>query len=269
MSRRTSLVGALVPALVLAALPGAAHAATAAPSGPGCDRLDDAACLLPFPNDAFRKDGQLALRSSQMPRNAKSKAIDAIGWRGLDGFSPGSVILTKVPGLDTDAGLKRTGAVSLSDLSTYTDKDAPVLVIDEKTGRRWPIWAELDDNAQRGSRLLEVHPARNFLEGHTYVVVLRSLRRADGSAIRAGKRFASLRDGRRAAGRRYGRIFKAIKKAGVRRDDALFLTWDFTVATETSLAGRALSMRDRTFKGLGDTNLADGVVQGSAPSFTL
>jgi len=136
MSRRTSLLRALVPALVLAALPCAAHAATAAPSGPGCDRLDDAACLLPFPNDAFRKDGQLVFKTAQMPRNAKGKAIDPAGWKGLDGFSPGSVVLTKVPGLDTDAALKRTGAVSLSDLSKYTDKNAPVLVVDEQTGKR-------------------------------------------------------------------------------------------------------------------------------------
>jgi hypothetical protein len=262
-------------ALVLAA-PATARAATASPSGPGCDRLDDAACLLPFPNDAFTKADKtsatgrvVALRTSQMPRNAKGKAIDATGWKGLDGFSPGSVILTKVPAIQTDAALKKTGAVSLGDLSTFTAKSAPVLVIDATTGKRWPIWAELDANAKAGQRLLEIHPAKNFLEGHRYVVVLRSLKRADGSAIRASKRFATLRDGHGSAGARYDRIFKDIKKAGVRRDKALFLTWDFTVGSEKSLAGRALAMRDQTFKGLGDTNLADGVVQGRAPAFTL
>jgi hypothetical protein len=275
MSRRTSLSRALTLALVLA-VPASAHAATAPPSGPGCDRLDDAACLLPFPNDAFTKADKksptgrvVALRTSQMPRNAKGKAIDATGWKGLDGFSPGSVILTKVPALQTDGALKKTGAVSLSDLSTYTAKDAPVLVVDARTGKRWPIWAELDANAKAGSRLLEIHPAKNFLEGHRYVVVLRSLKRADGSAIRAGKRFAALRDRKGSAGRRYDAIFKTIKKAGVKRDRRLFLAWDFTVASEKSLAGRALAMRDQTFKALGDTNLADGAVQGSAPSFTL
>jgi hypothetical protein len=272
MSRPTRLTArALVPALAAAllALPAAAHASTAAPSGAGCDRLDDAACLLPFPNDAFRKDGEIAFRTSQMPRNKDGKAIDAAGWKGLGGFSPGSVILTKVPGLETDAALKETGAVSLSDISKYTDKTAPVLVVDEQTGRRWPIWAELDDNAKAGSRLLEVHPAKNFLEGHTYVVVLRSLKKAGGGAIAAGKRFAALRDGRARSSSRYNKIFKAIKKAGVRRDRSLFLTWDFTVATERSLAGRALSMRDQAFAQLGDTDLADGTVQGRAPLYTL
>jgi hypothetical protein len=271
MSRRLSpSAGALVAALVLAAaVPAGASAATASPSGPGCDRLDDGACLLPFPNDAFRRGGKVVLRTSQMPRNAKGKAIDAAGWKGLDGFSPGSVVLTKVPGLETDGALEKTGAVSLSDLSTYADERAPILVVDAKTGKRWPIWAELDNNAKLGRRLLEIHPARNFLEGHRYVVVLRSLKRADGSAIRAGRRFAALRDARRPVGARYARIFKDIKKAGVARDRSLFLTWDFTVATAKGLAGRSLAMRDATFKALGDTNLADGVVSGSAPAFTL
>jgi hypothetical protein len=260
---------ALVLALLLA-VPSTAHAATAPPSGPGCDRLDDAACLLPFPNDAFRSGGKVVLRTSQMPRTAKGKAIDASGWKGLDGFSPGSVILTKVPGLETDAALRKTGAVALTDLSTYTAKSAPVLVIDAQTGKRWPIWAELDNNAKRGRRLLEIHPAKNFLEGHRYVVVLRSLKRADGSAIAAGKRFAKIRDGHGAAvGARYARIFEDIKKAGVARSRSLFLTWDFTVATEQGLAGRMLAMRDTTFKALGDANLADGIVAGSAPAFTL
>jgi hypothetical protein len=272
MSRPTRLVArALVPALALAAvaLPTAAHASTAAPSGPGCDRLDDAACLLPFPNDAFRKDGRVAFTTSEMPRNVTGKAIDPAGWKGLDGFSPGSVILTKVPGLDTDAALEKTGAVSLSDIGKYTKKSAPVLVVDETTGKRWPIWAELDDNAKLGSRLLEVHPAKNFLEGHTYVVVLRALKKANGGAIAAGKRFAALRDGRAKQSSRYNKIFKAIKKSGVRRDRSLFLTWDFTVGTERALAGRALSMRDQAFAQLGDTDLADGVVQGRAPLYTL
>jgi hypothetical protein len=273
MSRRLSpsraLVLALVSSLAASAAPTAASAATASPTGPGCDRLDDAACLLPFPNDAFRRGGKVVLRTSQMPRNAKGKAIDAAGWKGLDGFSPGSVVLTKVPGLETDGALKKTGAVSLSDLSTYTAKRAPVLVLDAQTGKRWPIWAELDDNAKLGQRLLEIHPAKNFLEGHRYVVVLRSLKRPDGSAIRAGRRFTALRDAHGSVGARYARIFKDIKKAGVARDKSLFLTWDFTVASEKGLAGRSLAMRDATFKALGDTNLADGVVSGSAPAFTL
>jgi hypothetical protein len=261
LSRR--LVPALAAAAVLVVPSTPAHAASSPVTAPGCDRLDDAACLLPFPNDAFRKGGKLAFTTAQMPRNKDGKAIDAAGWKGLDGFSPGSVILTKVPGLQTDAALKRTGAVSLSALSKYINKKAPVIVWDATAGKRWPIWVELDNNAKVGNRLLEVHPAKNFLEGHRYVVVLRHLGR------RAGSRFARLRDGKATVNARYRRIFKDLKKAGVKRDASLFLAWDFTVASERSLAGRALFMRDQTFKGFGDGNLADGVVSGTAPSFSL
>src|SRR4051812_27625289 len=170
MSRRT-LSRALTLALLATAAPATAAHATIITGSDGCDRLDPAACLLPFPNDAFTRPDRstptgrtLDLRTYQTPTNDKHKPIDMSGWKGLDGFSPGSVILTKVAALQTDAALGKTRAVSLSDLSQYTNKTAPVLVLDAKTGRRWPIWAELDANAKAGRRLLEIHPARNFLE---------------------------------------------------------------------------------------------------------
>ncbi len=204
-----------------------------------------------------------------MPRNAKGKPIDPAPYAAFDGFSPGSVILAKVPGLDTTPAIGRTNPVGLFDISRYTEKNAPVLVIDRATGKRWPIWAELDSNATSArDRLLEIHPAKNFLEGHSYVVVLRNLKRANGKRIAAGRAFAKLR-GAKKPGKRYARIFGALKKAKVKRDAALYLTWDFTVASRQSLSGRLLSIRDDAFKQLGDTNLADGVIAGSPPQYTL
>src|SRR5215210_4720848 len=270
-----------VPALLAAAallvlVPGAAQAATADPAGPGCDRLDDAACLLPFPNDRFtRPDARtdtgrrLAFRSWQTPRNAQGTPIDPEPLNAFDGFSPGSVILTKVPELDDRAALLRTLPVGLFDLSKYREREAPVLVLDARTGERHPIWAELDSNATTdAARLLEVHPARNLREGRRYVVVLRSLRRADGSRIGASRRFAALRDGRRSSDR-YDRIFATLRRAGVRRDERLFLAWDFTVASERSLSGRMLHIRDDAFAKLGDRDLSDLKVQGRAPAFRI
>jgi hypothetical protein len=99
-------------------------------------------------------------------------------------------------------------------------------------------------------------------------VVLRNLLDARGTRIKARRAFARLRADR-TPGSRYKAIFAALHKAGVRRDSSLFLTWDFHVASRQSLTARMLHLRDETFAGLGDTNLADGVVQGSAPAFTL
>src|SRR3954470_16009178 len=254
MKRITLLVVSLLAASVL---PPVAQAATK------CDPFDKAACLLPFPNDSFTRADkgtdtgrQLALRAGLMPRNDKGKPIDPAPYNAFDGFSPGSVILTKVPGLS----IGRTKPVGLSDISRYTAKNAPILVIDEKTGKRWPIWVELDSNATTAkNRLLEIHPAKNFLEGHTYVVVLRNLKGANG------KRTPSrLRRAEPAA-----RIVKALKRAKVKRNSTLYLTWDFTVASRESLTSRMLHIRDDAFAQLGDTNLADRTIAGSAPEYTL
>jgi hypothetical protein len=265
--KRIVLLAVLCPAVLL---PAASRAATQ------CDPLDKAACLLPFPNDAFTRADKstdtgrrLALRVALMPRNDKKKPIDPAPYNAFDGFSPGSVILTKVPGLDTPRALKKTNAVGLADISRYKAPNAPVVVIDEKTGTRWPIWVELDSNATSArARLVEIHPARNFLEGHTYVVALRGLKNAAGKRIGAARAFARLRAARK-PGTRYKRIFKALAKAHVKRDRSLFLAWDFTVASEKSLSARMLHIRDDAFKQLGDTNLADGVIQGSPPQYTL
>ena len=265
---RTPLLAAMLAASAVAVLPATAHAA--------CDPLDRAACLLPFPNDAFTKADKrtatgrrLNFRASQMPKNDKGKPIDPAPLKAFDGFSPGSVILTKVRGLDTPRALRRTRAVSLGKLSAYRKKNAPVVVIDEKTHRRWPIWVELDSNAKKpGDRLLEIHPARNFLEGHTYVVALRNLKDARGRRIRASKAFTRLR-GDRTPGARYKRIFRSLGRAHVKRDKSLFLAWDFTVASSGNLTQRMLHIRDDAFAQLGDTTLDDGQTQGAPPQYEL
>src|SRR3954470_14504273 len=73
----------------------------------GCDALDPAACMLPFPNDYFTKADPTTKTGRRvdfsllgMPRNRVGKPIDPTDWNRADGFSPGSLIVTKVPGID-------------------------------------------------------------------------------------------------------------------------------------------------------------------------
>jgi hypothetical protein len=270
---RPRFAAVLAAATVLLCAPAGAFGATASPRGSGCDRLDDAACMLPFPNDAFttasasQSGRRLAFKRSMMPRNARGKPFDPAGFKTFDGFSPGSVILAKVPGLDTPRALARTNPVGLKDLARYSARNAPVLVLDAVTGKRWPVWAEIDMRATRPrDRLLEIHPTRNFEEGRRYVVVLRNLRDAKGRRIKARARFAALRDGRKRT-TRYQQIFRTLKRARVKRDGSLFLTWDFTVASQRSLSGRMQTIRDVAFAQLGDTNLHDGHIAGSPPAY--
>ncbi len=81
-----------------------------------------------------------------------------------DGFSPGSVILLHIPGLDNARALKRTNPVPLTDMAQTFAKRAPIVVIDEATGKRQLIWAELDQQATSAAATdLMIHPARTSL----------------------------------------------------------------------------------------------------------
>lgn len=241
-----------------------------------CDFMDKSVCLQPWPNDYFRKHGHIALAPKAMPADKDGKRIDPAAWNRNDGFSPGQTILTHVRGLDNPTAMRRTNPVQLRDLSRYTAKRAPIVVIDARTGKRHPIWAELDPHpTHRRDVNLQIRPAVDWVEGHRYIVALRNLKNADGDVLRAGKAFRLYRDRHETSNKliearrkHMESIFKKLKRAGIRRK-GLYLAWDFTVATERNITERVLYMRDDAFRLLGDTNLADGVVQGSAPAFSV
>jgi len=270
-----SLIVALLAAAGLCAAPAAAR--------PRCDSLDPARCLLPWPNDYFTKRDRhsatgrrLALTNAEMPRNVRGVPIGASDYRRSNGFSPGQTIVTRVPGLDTEAAFRRTGAVPITDIGRYRARRAPIVVIDARSGRRHPIWAELDANATaRRHVALLIHPAINFREGHRYIVALRRLRDTRGRRLHARRAFRVYRDGiptRSPSVRRrrahMERLFRELRHAGIRRR-GLYVAWDFTVAGRRSLAGRLLSIRDRAFRALGDRDLRDLAPSGRAPRFSV
>src|SRR4051812_7785784 len=262
----------LAPAMLVAVL------ATAAPAAAqGCDPFDPAVCLQPWPNDHFtRADAstptgkRLNLQITAMPRNAAGVPIRPDEYNRNDGFSPGSPIHTFVPGLD----FARSGLVPITDMARAFDPGQPAVVIDAATGERQPIWAEMDANAQSDAdRNLNIRPARNWTEGHRYIVALRFLRDASGHPLKAQPAFRAYRDNdtsvrddpRRA---HMESIFATLKGANIKRQD-LYLAWDFTVGSEQRLSERMLGIRDDAFASLGDANLADGVVSGGAPAFRV
>ena len=87
-----------------------------------------------------------------MPRNKDGKPIDPTDMNRADGFSPGSAMITKVPGLDTPAAFERSKLPPLTDLKRGLAKRSPVVVINARTGKRHPIWAEIDSNPTTGER---------------------------------------------------------------------------------------------------------------------
>jgi hypothetical protein len=234
-----------------------------------CDFLDPAKCLYPFPNDYFTvrdrstdTGRRVQFSPDSMPRNAAGVPIDPTEWNRNDGFSPGSAILTVVPGLD----LERTGAAPETDIGRSLRASAPIVLLDATSGRRIPYWAEIDQSAPSADQhALVVRPAVNFREGHRIVVALRRLQDSAGKTIESGDAFRAYREGTKTndptveARRPHMQdVLKTLDGAGVKRDD-LFLAWDFTVASERNLSERMLHIRDNAF----------GSLDNKAPAFQV
>ncbi|MFM7684394.1 MAG: hypothetical protein ACKPDI_00520 [Actinomycetota bacterium] len=229
-----------------------------------CDPLDERACLLPWPNDAFTVPDpetvtgrRLAIDAGSTPKNAKGIPIDVTDQNRADGFSPGSAVLAFVPGLD----IEKSRIAPSTDIGASLDPESPVVLLDTDTGTRLAHWAELDAQAPEGDRVLMVRPAVALPEGHRIVVVLRNLLDADGNAIPASEAFRATLDNTTEPPERgsdFVRILDDIAADGIDANE-VYLAWDFTVASAESLSGRALAMRETAYATLGD----------AAPGFTV
>ena len=231
----------------------------------GCEALDGASCLLPYPSDGFTSEAEpvtrdddlgpgnalvLALDESHMPANSSSVPIDPTEWNRLDGFSPGTAMLTVVPGLDAEA----SELPPVTDVAASLEDDAPVVLFDADSGIRVPLWAELDANATDPQRqALIIRPAVNLNEGHRHVIGLRNLRDTDGGAISAPPVFEVIRDGAstdveevETIRPRIDAVIADLERVDVERDE-LYLAWDFTVASRRGMAERMLHLRDDAF----------------------
>src|ERR671915_1479576 len=137
MVRRLMLLALPLAAALLGALPAYASPTSGIDltNAGRCDFLDPAVCLFPWPNDYFTvadretdTGRRLNLAVESMPHNSRGIPIDPAEYNRSDGFSPGQLIVTKVPGLDTPAAFERTGAVPITDLARGFDHRQPVLV---------------------------------------------------------------------------------------------------------------------------------------------
>ncbi|HEY7152220.1 MAG TPA: hypothetical protein VH391_11115 [Solirubrobacterales bacterium] len=240
-------------------------------------------CLFPWPNDYYTKRDpttdtgrRVDVREASTPTNAQGVHVDPAEIDTSDGFSPGAMIVLRVPGLDNPAAFRQTAAVPVTDMARSFDRNQPIVLIDAQTGKRQLIWSELDSLASSPDQTdLIIRPGKNLKEGHRYIVAMRNLKYAGGNRIPAPQGFRLYRDRihtnlqaieqRRA---HFEGIFATLKKAGIARDD-LYLAWDFTVASERNISERMLSIRNDAFSQLGDDDLSDGQVEGQAPQFDV
>ena len=161
MAMRTLAIRAyVVLALVLpaCAINVAPSAAEELPTEPKCEFIaspGSSECMLPFPDDYYTKADatsptgrRIDFRELPMPRNASGEPIEAAPYNTGDGFSPGSVIALKIPGIETVADVSATRAAPINHPARYKTLSAPILVIDASTGKRWPIWVEIDSTVE-------------------------------------------------------------------------------------------------------------------------
>jgi hypothetical protein len=233
-----------------------------------CDPLVPQQCMLPYPNDYFTvADGATRTRRrihftpEGLPKNTSAVPLESEELNRSDGFGPGTALLFWMPSAD----LLLSNAPAIDDIARSLEADSPIVIIDTKGGKRWPLWAERDLLSAVGSQSLIVRPAVNFIDGHHYVVAVRHLVDGGGNPLAPSPAFAAYRDGTCTTDAAFESrrpsveaIFKTLDRAGIERAD-LQLAWDFTVASSQSIAGRLLHIRDDAFKFLGR----------GAPTFTV
>jgi hypothetical protein len=234
-------------------------------------------CLLPWPNDAFTVASstttgrRLNISSKVDPANVNGVHVDPTAQNQGDGFSPGSVIMTYVPGLS----IANSKIATSTNIGLSLAPDSPIVILDTATQARVPYFAELDAQTTNPSeQLLLIHPAVALTEGHRYAVTLRHL--VDGN----GKRIAPLATTKAAlAGKlkpaERGKHIKWVIRndlASVLGSTVPFQAWDFTVASANSLAGPALTMHKLAYQWLATHHVANtqpSVATDFAPSFAV
>lgn len=232
-----------------------------------CEAINPTSCLLPFPSNTFtRVDAttdtglRLDISPTATPANKDGKRIDPFEQNRNDGFSPGQVLLTYIPG----AGLDQSDAAPITDIGKSVLDTSPVLVINASPdhpdyGDLHPHWVEYDDQATSDAdRLLTVVPARNWEEGVRYIVVVRDLVTEGSAPIQPGADFREMllgtdfgapyldERGERLREMLADPVLDRFETSGAIAN--LIEAWDFTVASERNLSERMLKIRD---EGLG------------------
>ena len=174
-----------------------------------------------------------------MPRSTDGKPIAARDYNWSDGFSPGQIIVTLVPGLD----LKRSGAAPVTDIGRSLKRKQPIVVIDAKTGKRQLIWSELN--------MVGEEPAQADAAWST-----RASAGARGTATSSRCATSSARNGRTIKAPRAFRIYRDGLPAASRASTGAGPTWSDIF--ERLAQGRRAAPRGCTWPGTSRSRAARG-----------
>jgi hypothetical protein len=245
----------------------------------GCEVLNVAGgnCMLPYPSSYFEATDvgtttgrRINYQGRTLPVNKNDVHINPAKWNDLDGFSPGTMALVKFPqGVD----LVASNVPSQTNFAGSLAANSPTILLDADTGQRVEHFAENDVSIGANSLSLAppnqvfiIRPGRRLKNNGRYIVALRNLVGQDALPIQPEAAFQALRDGTPSGNaelesRRpvFEDIFTKLTAAGIPRNN-LLLAWDFHTASDDSIQGWLLHMRDETFAQLGPNN---------APNFTV
>ena len=212
-----------------------------------CNPVDDALCALPYPSSFYLDEDsttstgyRVALADDSLPVNSSNDEYVATWNNEKDGWGIGNTLALYLGDLSDD------GLIPHTDLDGYLADDATTIIYDVTDGARVPHWAERDMSAESDDeRLLTLRPAVPLKYGHHYVVGVRGLTLADGSAAEAPTGFATLRDGTdtddvdllRQVSRYEDVIFPTLEAEGFARTD-LLQAWELHTASRESMLGR-------------------------------
>jgi len=228
---------------------------------PHCNPLSTDSCMPPWPStfylaqDAASRTGyRVAYPAKAMPQNRDGVPIDPTRYNYLDGFPVGSQIVvyfkagveaSDLPGIDDD----------LAD--SITDKSR-IWIVEDPTGERVPLFAELDANVKPNEiPALLIRPQSPLKFNTRYVVVLRrGIRDRGGVALEPPEPFARLRDDRgtinpalESERPRMAQVLDFLETQSVSRGD-LLLAWDFHTASREAITGNVLGMVDEALSRL-------------------
>lgn len=228
-----------------------------------CDPLVPTECGFPFPSNVWLRDDATTATGKRVAFGEKTLLAANTGlhsppevFNDSDGFSPGTPILTHLPGATT------TGLANPDTIASSLDDASPTVLIEADTGARVPHWSELDVSTKDDAhRAFMIRPAVRLKDATRYVVAIRRVVDAAGAPLAPVDVFAALRDGtphadasverRRAL---YADIFAKLASAGVAKGD-LQLAWDFSTSSREDHTRWLLAMRDEALASAG----ADGV----------
>lgn len=201
-----------------------------------CDPLDERACLLPWPNDAFTVPDthtptgrRLAVAADSTPADVHGRHVPVAQLNTADGFSPGATVLTAVAHLDAVA----TGLPTKGQSTASVEANAPIVLLDSTNHERLPYWTAVSTPQADGTVLLSIHPESPLPLGHHVIVALRAMKDHDGTVLPRTDAFQAAIDGTPEPPERatpLGDMLASLEANGVHADESLFLAWYFTVS---------------------------------------